>query len=96
MVFSLPIDRSGVYELLAEFVTFPGYGIAQLSVDGQPLGVPFDAYAPELDVSELISFGRVELAAGTRAVGVKLVGKNDNATGYFISVRNFVLRPVGE
>ncbi|MBT3286042.1 MAG: hypothetical protein HN380_01755 [Victivallales bacterium] len=94
MVFTLPVKKEGTYELLADFVTYPGYGIFQLSVDGKPLGQPFDGYTPELDESEPVSFGQTQLAAGPHQIELRLVGKNPKASrSSFLSVRRFFLLP---
>jgi len=94
MTFTLAVEATGTYELLADFVLFPRYGIAQVLVDGTPAGTPFDAYAPELDVSGPVSMGEVLLTAGKHEVGVTIAGRNALAAGYLVSIRTFHLRPV--
>jgi hypothetical protein len=94
MVFALPVKTEGTYQFLADFVIYPGYGIFQLSVDGAPLGEPFDAYAPELDESGPVPFGQIHLAAGEHKIELRLVGKNPKATrSSYLSVRRFFLLP---
>jgi hypothetical protein len=94
MSFTLAVETTGTYELLADFVLFPRYGIVQVSVDGTPVGPAFDAYAPEFDVSGPVSIGEVLLTAGKHEVGVAVTGRNPRADGYLVSVRTFRLRPV--
>ncbi len=96
MTFTLSVEATGLYELLADFVLFPRYGIVQVSVDGTPAGAPFDAYAPEVDVSGPISIGEVLLTAGPHEVGLTVTGKNPRSEGCLVSVRTFRLRPVSE
>jgi hypothetical protein len=93
MTFTLPVKKGGNYELFADFVVFPGYGVVELTVDGKPVGEPFDAYAPELDSSGPISFGTLDLSAGPHSVNVKIVGKNAAAESHFVSVKSFMLAP---
>jgi len=94
MTFTLPTVKPGEYELLAEFVLAPVYGIVRLLVDGQQIGQPFDAYAPDVEAEgERVSFGTVKLTAGEHKVTVELTGKRQEATQYFISVKRFLLRP---
>ena len=92
--FVLPVEKTGEYEVLADFVVFPGYGIVQLSLDGTPIGKAFDAYAPELDTSGPVSFGRTVLTKGQHDLLLTVVGKNRKSHRYYVSVRRFFLRPV--
>ena len=96
MEFTFPVVAAGRYELLAELVVYPGYGIVRLAVDGKPVGAPFDAYAPELDASDAISFGVLDLAAGEHRLQVEVIGKNEKATGHMISLKRFYLKPSGK
>ncbi len=94
MTFTVTVESEGTYELFADFCLYPRYGIAQVSVDSTPAGAPFDAYAPELDVSGPVSMGEVLLTAGRHEIGITVTGRNRQASGYLISVRTFRLRPV--
>lgn len=94
MTFTLPVPETGTYEILADFVVFPGYGIVRLSIDGTPMGKPFDAYAPELDTSGPVSFGAMTLADGDHDLQLTVTGKNPKASRHFVSVRKFYLRPL--
>ncbi|MGE5531391.1 MAG: hypothetical protein ACM3VW_04650, partial [Bacteroidota bacterium] len=91
--FALPNVPAGKYELLGEFVLAYSYGIAQVSVDGKPVGKPFDAYCEDVDaVGERVSLGTVDLKAGDHEVRVEVVDKNPQAKGYLISVKKWLLR----
>ncbi len=94
MTFEITLKKGGTYCFLTDFVTFPGYGIVQLAIDGVPIGDPVDAYAPELDSSGPIPIGRTELAEGTHTISVKVVGKNPKAKNHFISVKRFLFTAV--
>ena len=62
--FTLPAIKAGRYELLADFVMAYCYGIVKVSVDGTPLGKPFDAWCEGVDSEgERVAFGTVDLAA---------------------------------
>lgn len=94
ITFTIPQVEPGRYELLGEFVLADSYGIVRVLVDGEPVGLPFDAYAPEVDVEgERVSFGAVELAAGRHEVCLEVVGKRDEASYCFISVKRWLLVP---
>jgi hypothetical protein len=94
MTFTVTVETEGTYELFADFCLYPRYGTAQVSVDGTPAGAPFDAYAPEIDVSGPVSMGEVLLTAGRHEISLTITGRNQQSTGYLISVRTFRLRPV--
>lgn len=91
--FTLPKLPAGKYELSGEFVLAYSYGIVQVSVDGKPLGKPYDAYWPDVDAAgERVLLGSVNLAAGDHEVRVEVVDRNPKATGYLISVKRWLLR----
>ncbi|MEN6644157.1 MAG: hypothetical protein ABFE08_17095 [Armatimonadia bacterium] len=93
--FTLPGLKAGKYELLAEFVMASMYGTAQISVDGKAVGEVFDAYGPDVDTEgDRISFGTVDLTAGDHVVTMQMTGKNAKSTGYLLSVKRWLLRPV--
>jgi len=91
--FAVPGLKAGRYELLGEFVVAPVYGIVQVSVDGQPLGKPFDAYGPEVDSGgEQVVLGTLDLAAGDHEIQVQVTDRNPKATNGAISVKRWLLR----
>jgi len=95
ITFTLPAVEPGRYELLGEFVIADVYGIVQVKLDGTPVGEQYDAYGPGVDdEGERVSFGEVELSEGEHEVTVELVGKNEKARRYFISVKRWLLKPL--
>lgn len=94
MTFTIPVAASGTYELLTDFGMSPGYGVAQVSLDGTPVGEPFDGYAPEVDQSGPVSMGEVLVSAGRHELGVTVTGRNRRASGCAVSVRSVRLRPI--
>jgi len=95
ITFTVPVEKAGEYELLGEFVLASVYGTVQVSLDGQALGKPFDAYCEGVDGDgERVSFGEVDLTQGEHKVKVEIVGRNEKATQYFFSVKRWLLRPV--
>jgi len=95
ITFTLPQVKAGKYELLGEFVLAYVYGIVQVSLDGQPVGEPFDAYCEGVDdEGERVSLGVVDLSEGEHRVKVEVVGKSEQAEQHFISVKRWLLRPV--
>ena len=94
MTFTVAVETEGTYELFADFCLYPRYGTVQISVDGTPTGAPFDAYAPETDISGPVSMGEVLLTAGRHEISLTVTGRNPQSSGYLISLRTFRLRPV--
>jgi len=95
ITFELPEIKPGRYELFGEFVLAYSYGIVKVLLDGKQVGAPFDAYWEEVDAAgERVSFGEVDLSAGPHKVTVEIVGKNEKATGTWISVKRWLLRPM--
>ncbi len=95
----VPVSETGRYEVMMNLAKATDFGIFQLSVDGKALGKPFDAYNGTGGVGHThaikarkVSFGVVELEAGTRTFEFRLVGKNDKATSYMVGVDCILLR----
>lgn len=77
------IGTAGTYALTGVQTLASDYGINVLTLDGEQLGEPFDAYnSPEVQVSDPIDYGTVDLAAGTHTLVLEVTGKNANSTSY--------------
>lgn len=94
MTFSVAVETEGTYELFTDLCLHPRYGVAQVSVDGTPVGAAVDGYAPEMDVSGPLSLGEVLLTAGRHEISLTVTGRNPQASGYLVNVRTFRLRPI--
>jgi len=93
ITFTLPKVEPGTYDLSAEFVMASMYGIVQVLVDGEPVGEPIDGYCPGVDAEgEVVRIGPVDLGPGEHEVTLELVGKNDESTGHYISVKRWLLK----
>ncbi|MBN1346813.1 MAG: DUF2961 domain-containing protein [Phycisphaerae bacterium] len=97
----VPVAESGKYEVVIDLAKSNEFGRFQLFVDGKPLGRPYDAYhggkgqgVTNLVKAANVSFGVIELAAGTHRFEFRLVGKNEKSTSYMIGVDCIRLRPV--
>lgn len=79
------------------FTRARGYGIVRLHAGGRPLEPLVDGFAPAVGPTGPVSFGPVELHAGTNEVVVELLGKDTRSAGYsdgyLVGVDGFVLRP---
>jgi hypothetical protein len=81
----LPVETAGKYKIMVRFVKGDGYGVAQLTLDGNKLGDPFDAYDPKFQPSDPIDMGTVDLTAGQHVLGVTLPSKNPAIQGRALS-----------
>ncbi|MBN1344845.1 MAG: DUF2961 domain-containing protein [Phycisphaerae bacterium] len=89
----VPVKEGGRYEVMMTLAKATDFGIFQLYVDGKPVGKPFDGYngsggfgGTHAIKAEKVSFGVVELAAGTRMFEFRVVGKNEKATSFMVGV----------
>jgi 3-keto-disaccharide hydrolase len=78
----LPVPRSGRQRLAAAFTQAPDYGELRFSLDGRPLSVPFNGYAPSVIPSGPIELGDFDLRAGAHECTVTIVGKDAQSTGH--------------
>lgn len=95
LTFNLPKVEPGRYELLGEFCLAYSYGIVRVSLDGQPVGEPFDCYNKAVDASGLrVSFGEVSLTEGEHKLTVQPTGKNPRSKGMYANVKRWLLKPL--
>jgi hypothetical protein len=96
---TLPLraPAAGSYELLGLFTRARDYGTVRLHVNGRALSPLVEGYAAGVAPTGPISFGRVELRAGSNELVVELVGKDPRAQGYsdgyLVGIDGFLLRP---
>ena len=82
----LPVETTGKYKVLARFAKGDSYAVVQLTLDGNKLGDPFDAYAPKFGPSDPVDMGTVDLTAGPHVLGVTLPGANPAIQGRGLSL----------
>jgi hypothetical protein len=76
----LPVAKSGKYSLELVMTQARDYGIVQLSLDGRPLGPPFDMFnQPEVITTGVLDFPDLELTAGPHKLGIEIVGAHPEA-----------------
>ncbi len=81
----------GDYLLLASLAKSPDGGIIALQVDGRPQGEPFNAFSPVEYAADLVSFGRVYLAAGVHELHFESPAKDPESGGYGLRMKYFAL-----
>ncbi|NUQ19438.1 MAG: DUF2961 domain-containing protein [Gemmatimonadaceae bacterium] len=81
---TLPIRvrTGGVHELTGYFTRARDYGDVRVSLNGRPLAPIVRGYAPQVEATGPISFGRVPFRSGANTLVVEIVGKDPRAAGY--------------
>jgi hypothetical protein len=80
--FPLEVEDADTYGIKAQFVRAPDFGIAQVSIDGRPLGEPFDGYAAALERAVPIQLGTVALSEGKHILTLTVREKNAASSNY--------------
>ena len=75
----LPVAEAGVYEIEVVMTMARDYGIVQLLLDGEPLGMPVDCYALDVLTTGVITVGPQVLKAGEHKLGFRIEGANPKA-----------------
>lgn len=87
----LPCAAGGEYEVVARMVCGPTLGTAQFIVDGKPVGVPVDLFAPAMTPKE-VSLGTLTLKPGANPLVVRAAGKNPLSKGQAVGIDAFILK----
>jgi hypothetical protein len=96
---TIPVSApaAGSYELVGYFTRAQDYGDVRVTVNGRALSPIVRGYAPNVEATGPISFGRVPLRAGANEVVLDIVGKDPRSRGYsegyLVGIDGFLLRP---
>jgi hypothetical protein len=82
----LPVAISGVQRLELYATRAPDFGVLEVFLDNQPIGTPYDAWAPAVLASGAISLGERRLAAGSHELSFLIRGKNRASSGFHLGV----------
>lgn len=85
----IEVQHRNLYQISAVMTRGPEYGRAELTVNGEVVGLPYDYYYPEPVAGTLVLFGTVPLNQGENAFVLKNIGKSTESTGYKIGVDSF-------
>jgi hypothetical protein len=102
---ALPIPADGNYRVMAHLIAAPSHGVVRMSLDGKPLGSPFDGFSPGpdprssaiLDVTPspvVIELGTTDLRKGTATLRLEVLAKNEQSSGFSWGLDCLVLRPL--
>ena len=95
LTFTISDIAPGTYEFYGDFILAPMYGTVEISIDGQKIGKPFDAYAPSIDTAaDIVKFGTVTLGKGPHQLKMQIVAKNPASQGNIVSVKRWLFKPV--
>jgi hypothetical protein len=89
--FPLDVADGDTYGITAAFVRGPNFGVVQVSIDGRPLGAPFDGYDATLARAEPLSLGTLALSEGRHILTLTVTGKNAASTDYLAGLDLLVL-----
>jgi hypothetical protein len=92
---TVPVEKAGRYRLELYLTQAPDYGIVELTVDGQRLGDPYDAWAPWVMPSGAVAIGERTLAAGKHELVFRTRAKNAQSTAFNLGVDAVGLVAVG-
>jgi hypothetical protein len=88
---ALPVAEDGAYLLKVFYCKSWDYGVVALSLDGEPLGRPFDGYSPRIVPSGAVDYGTHRLDKGLHRLRFLLMDKHDLSRGYFMGVDGLTL-----
>jgi hypothetical protein len=89
------VPASGKYALELHMTRAPDYGIVSVEVAGTPAAKPFFGYRQTVLPSGGYPIGTFPLTAGKNRVGLKIIGKALESTGYLVGVDKLVFTRVG-
>jgi hypothetical protein len=88
-----PTAKAGRYRLTLYPTNGQGYGIVQPSIDGKPIGVPFDGYAPVATPANPIVLDNVQLAKGAHTLELTVVGSNPASGSHIVGIDALTITP---
>jgi hypothetical protein len=89
------VPANGKYALELHMTRAPDYGIVSVEVAGTPAAKPFFGYRQKVLPSGGYPMGTFPLTAGKQRVGLKIIGKAVESTGFLVGVDKIVLTRVG-
>jgi hypothetical protein len=72
----LPVSVTGLSRIEVYLTRGPDFGVVEVLLDGQPLGAPYDAWAPAVLASGPITLGERRLRAGPHRITFRVRDRN--------------------
>jgi serine/threonine protein kinase/WD40 repeat protein len=88
------VPATAEYRLEVYFTQAPDYGKVQVSLDGKPVGQPFDGFHPQVVPSGKVVVGMADLQQGAHRLRFTVVGRSPQATAWHMGVDCLELTPV--
>jgi len=88
----IEVPRGGGYEISVKFTKSWDYARIQTYLDGKPLGVEMDTYAPSVVPGQRLSLGRSELIPGRHVLRFEAVGHNAESKGYLMGIDDITVK----
>lgn len=89
------VGQAGEYDFGVRLTRSWDYAIVQVSLDGQSIGAPINAYAAEVTRGEITSLSKHKLEAGRHILRLQAVDKDEGSAGYLMGLDDLVITRVG-
>jgi hypothetical protein len=90
----LPIASSALQRIDLYVTRAPDFGVLEVAIDNQPIGAPYDGWAPAVLASGAISLGQRQLEAGNHELSFLVRSKNLASAGFHLGIDAIVLVPM--
>ena len=95
VTYGLDVPQDADYGVTVVFTKADCYGTWQLYIDDVAIGPPVDGYAASVQPGGgHKALGHVKLARGIHKIRIEVLGKDQRSDGYFIGLRELLLRPL--
>jgi hypothetical protein len=84
--FTIPVAKSGLYEVRLRATTAPDYGILRVDVDGKTAVPGVDLYSGRVSPTGSIRLGRLTLKKGNHRLRCAVIGKHSASRGYAFGI----------
>lgn len=91
LVLGFPVEKAGRYKVTAQFLKAVDYGIAQLAINGRPVGEPMDFYNDGVILTGPVELGTFDLPAGQNTISFTIVGANPRAVKAYMTGLDYLL-----
>lgn len=89
----LRAPAAGEYQLVGYFTRAPDYATIEIRAGDKVIQPSLDLWAEGVEASGAIDLGRVRLSAGDNPVEIRVRGKAQRSTGYFVGIDALKLIP---
>ncbi len=91
----IDVPAPAQYAVEVYFTRAPDYAQVAMEIDGNPLSVAFNGYAPRPAAPAPTQAGKLGLQAGAHTLRLKITGKASQSSGYLVGLDLVKLYPAG-